>query len=208
MSRIRLLTTTVAAIGAAAVALGVFTVVNGASTATLSAPDAPGTTPVLAPGTYPEPKLAPRTPGAPRTLRIPALGVSAPILPVRSVGSTLVPPRDPQSVGWWADGARPGAETGSALLAGHSVRNGDGALDLLGDLDPGDLVKIQDGDGGTVSYSVDRVRTYGKGIIAQDAERLFSQDVRGRLVLVTCADWDGTQYLSNTVAIARPVRTT
>jgi hypothetical protein len=30
--------------------------------------------------------------------------------------------------------------------------------------------------------------------------------VRGRLVLVTCEDWDGTRYLSNVVVVATPSR--
>jgi streptomycin 6-kinase len=37
------------------------------------------------------------------------------------------------------------------------------------------------------------------------AEELFSQRVPGRLVLVTCEDWDGREYLSNVVVIAAPV---
>ncbi len=175
--------------------------------AKIAAPDAPRETPVIDAGEFPEPKTAPRTPGAPRVLRIPALGVSTPVMPVRTVGRTLVPPADPQRVGWWADGARPGDPQGSALLAGHSVRNGDGALDLIADLERGDVVRVRDGRGQTVTYDVAKVRTYDKGAIARDAERLFSQEVPGRLVLVTCADWDGTQYLSNTVVIATPTQT-
>jgi hypothetical protein len=48
------------------------------------------------------------------------------------------------------------------------------------------------------------VRVYGKGRIATDARRLFSQRVAGRLVLLTCADWNGAQYLSNVVVTATP----
>jgi hypothetical protein len=49
------------------------------------------------------------------------------------------------------------------------------------------------------------VRVYDKGSVARDAKRLFSQDVPGRLVLVTCEDWDGERYLSNVVVTAAPV---
>ena len=48
------------------------------------------------------------------------------------------------------------------------------------------------------------VRVYDKGSVARDAKRLFSQDVPGRLVLVTCEDWDGERYLSNVVVTAAP----
>ena len=34
---------------------------------------------------------------------------------------------------------------------------------------------------------------------------MFSQDVPGRLVLITCEDWDGSRYLSNVVVTATPV---
>ena len=49
------------------------------------------------------------------------------------------------------------------------------------------------------------MRTFSKGSLADHAQRLFSQEVRGRLVLVTCEDWDGSTYLSNVVVVATPV---
>jgi hypothetical protein len=52
---------------------------------------------------------------------------------------------------------------------------------------------------------VRRVAVYAKGSLARQAERLFSQDVPGRLVLITCEDWDGSRYLSNVVVTATPV---
>jgi LPXTG-site transpeptidase (sortase) family protein len=136
-------------------------------------------------------------------VRIPALDITAPVVPVRAPGRTLVPPRDPSRLGWWVDGARPGAARGSALIAGHTVHTGGGALDDLEELRKGDAVAVRT-DRGTVHYVVDRVRVYGKGRIADDATRLFSQDVPGRLVLVTCEDWDGERYLSNVVVTASP----
>jgi hypothetical protein len=48
------------------------------------------------------------------------------------------------------------------------------------------------------------VHIYSKGSLAQRAERVFSQDVPGRLVLITCEDWDGERYLSNVVVTAAP----
>ena len=152
-------------------------------------------------GTTAQPVLAPARPGAPVSVRIPALGVTAPVVPVHAPGRTLVPPTDPRELGWWADGARPGARRGSALIAGHTVHTGGGALDDLERLRPGDAVLVRT-DRGRVSYVVDRVRTYRKGRVAEAAGRLFSQSVPGRLVLVTCEDWDGTRYLSNVVVTA------
>jgi sortase (surface protein transpeptidase) len=170
-----------------------------------AAASAPATTPAAtapAAASSTQPALERPLPGTPRALRIPALGVSAPVVPVRAVDDTLVPPSDPDMLGWWADGARPGAARGSALVTGHSVHTGGGALNGLSELPLGARVVVVTRHSRIV-YEVQRVRTYSKGRISRDAERLFSQESPGRLVLVTCADWDGSRYLSNTVAIAR-----
>ena len=53
-----------------------------------------------------------------------------------------------------------------------------------------------------------RVVIPDKGVVARQAERLFSQEVPGRLVLITCEDWDGTAYRSNVVVTAHPVKKT
>jgi len=152
----------------------------------------------------PEPVLATRRPGAPRLVSIPALGVAAPVVPVTAPNSTLVPPADAEQLGWWADGARPGAARGSALVAGHTVHTGGGALQDLEQLTRGQRVVVRT-DRARLVYEVARVLVYSKGRLARDAERVFSQEAPGRLVLITCEDWDGTQYLSNVVVVARPV---
>ena len=170
---------------------------SGGATATSKAPP-PGT------GTTAQPVLARWEPGAPRRVLIPALDVAAKVVPIKAPNDTLVPPADPLQLGWWADGARPGAERGSALVTGHTVHTGGGALNDLEQLTQGQRVVVRT-DRGRVVYAVDRVRVYSKGRIARDAERLFSQEVPGRLVLITCEDWDGSRYLSNVVVIAEPV---
>ena len=142
-------------------------------------------------------------PGAARRLVIPALVVDAPVRPVRAPGGTLIPPSDPQQLGWWAAGARPGDRRGSALVTGHTVHTGGGALDDLETLRRGDRLTVVT-DRGRIRYAVRSVAVYGKGALAKQAERLFSQDVPGRLVLITCEDWDGSRYLSNVVVTATP----
>lgn len=146
---------------------------------------------------------APWEPGAPRRVVIRALSVDAPVIPVRAPNRTLIPPSDPQMLGWWADGARPGARRGSALVTGHTVHTGGGALDDLEELKPGDPVSVRT-DRGLLRYAVQTVRVYSKGSLATHARKVFSQQVPGRLVLITCEDWDGERYLSNVVVIATP----
>ncbi len=150
-----------------------------------------------------EPEQAGRVAGSPRRIIIPALHVDAPVLPIRTTDGTLVPPSDPQELGWWAGGARPGAARGSALVTGHTVHTGGGALDDLETLHRGDRVSVRT-DHGRLGYVVRRVHVYSKGSVADHAQRLFSQRVPGRLVLVTCEDWNGEAYLSNVVVTATP----
>jgi LPXTG-site transpeptidase (sortase) family protein len=146
---------------------------------------------------------APWRPGAPRRLLIPALGVAAPVIPVATSAGTLVPPGDPRTLGWWAAGAVPGASRGTALLTGHTVHTGGGALDHLAQLRPGDRVVVRTAHE-RLRYVVRSVRVLSKGSLSTHADRLFDQRVRGRLVVVTCADWDGTRYLANVVVTADP----
>jgi hypothetical protein len=162
----------------------------------------PSATPEL--GTTATPKLAKPVPGRPVDVRIPALGVNAPVLPVHAPHRTLVPPSDPQQLGWWADGAEPGDQHGAVLIAGHTVHNGPGALNALGTLKPGARVLVRTSAGHWLRYRADSVRTFSKGTIAAQAGRLFAQRGPARLVVVTCADWNGTRYLSNSVVVAVP----
>lgn len=157
------------------------------------------------PVSTPEATRAPWKPGAPRTLQIPALGVDAPVLPVTAPDGTLTPPADAEQLGWWADGARPGESQGSVLVAGHTLHNGGGALEDLEDLARGDRISVATRNG-DLTYGVTSVRIYGKGKLAREAATIFAQDVPGRLVVVTCEDWDGAEYLSNVVVVAEPRR--
>lgn len=144
-------------------------------------------------------------PGVPRRVVIQRLGMDAPVVPISTAGNALTPPSDPQQLGWWSAGARTGARLGSALVTGHTVHTGGGALDNLELMRAGDRVTVYTGRG-IIPYDVRSVEVFGKGSVARHAKRLFSQEVRGRLVLVTCEDWDGTQYLSNVVVVAKPTR--
>jgi len=135
---------------------------------------------------------------------VPRLGVSARVLGISARGGALIPPSNPRLVGWWSDGAWPGAAKGSAVITGHTVHTGGGAFDDLDQLTVGDAVTVTT-DRGTIDYVVSSVTIYRKNALATQAARVFDQNVPGRLVLVTCDDWDGTAYLSNAVVIANPV---
>jgi LPXTG-site transpeptidase (sortase) family protein len=128
------------------------------------------------------------------------------VLPIEvNPDGVLHPPDDVDKVGWWQRSAKPGARRGQTVLTGHTVSSGGGVMDELGELARGDRVRVVSPEG-TVVYRTTRVRDYSTEEVAAQARRLFGQDRRhGRLVLVTCTDWDGEVYRSNTIAFAAPV---
>lgn len=144
------------------------------------------------------------SPVRPSLIRIPRLALEALVLPISMEASVLTPPEDPQVLGWWAGGAVPGAERGTALITGHAVHNGGGALDDLESLRRGDAIAVA-GRSHTVRFRVTLVQVMDKAVLAQRAQRLFSQTIPGRLALVTCEKWNGSTYDANVVVLARQV---
>ncbi|MFW6034145.1 MAG: class F sortase [bacterium] len=134
-------------------------------------------------------------------LRIPEIGVEAPVVDLNSTEDrVLFPPRDPGLVGWWSQGAAPGDGEGSALLVGHSVSTGGGVFDEVDELAVGATIEVDN-----LTYQVQSVEVMSKDDLSRRAEELFDQSVPGgRLVVVTCEDWDGQTWKSNAVAIATP----
>ncbi len=141
----------------------------------------------------------------PYTLRIARIGLAAPVVPIQSnEDRVLNPPRDPSVAGWWSEGAAPGEPKGSAVLVGHTVRNdGGGVFDDIGDLTRGDAIEVKGSDS-ALTYRVRSVEVLSKDQVARNAEEIFDQTGAGRLVIITCDDWDGTGWQSNIVTIAAP----
>ena len=142
----------------------------------------------------------------PYVLRIPQIGVDAHVVPIKSNEERILePPPNPSVVGWWSDGAAPGAAQGSAVLVGHTVRHTDGGVfDELGYLSRGDAIELE-GPHSTLTYRVESVHVLSIGDFARKAPQIFKQTGAGRLVLITCGDFDGTVWRSNIVISAEPV---
>ena len=143
---------------------------------------------------------------APVTLEIPALGVEAPVVPIEvSPDAVLDPPADPVQVGWWRRSAEPGARDGQTVIAGHTVHTGGGSLDAIRSLRPGRTVDLRTEEG-TMRYRVRSVRVHDRHDLAARAVDLFGQGAGGgRLVIVSCTDWNGSSYDNNVVVIAAPL---
>ena len=160
-------------------------------------------------GTPGQPAAAPDVTAVrvPVRLLIPAIGVSAPVLPtgVQAGGSLAIPP-DPSDVGWWAGGGFPGEPTGAVILVGHinSAALGPGALLRLQDVRPGTVITVM-ASGQAYRYRVVALRAYAKTSLPVAA--VFGQQVAPRLVIVSCGgpfDASTGHYLDNIVAYAVP----
>jgi LPXTG-site transpeptidase (sortase) family protein len=166
----------------------------------------PAATPTTVETPAEEPDPAPQAEplDEPYTVRIPRIGVDAPVVSIHvNDDRVLVPPRELSVVGWWSEGAAPGAARGSAVLVGHSARAGGGVFDEVGELQPGDTIEVL-GTNDALTYAVESVEVLSKEDLARNAEEIFDQGGRGRLVVITCEDFDGTSWRSNIVTIASP----
>jgi sortase (surface protein transpeptidase) len=95
-------------------------------------------------------------------------------------------PRDVSTVGWYRFGPAPGSPAGSAVLSGHvdDYRQGVGVFGRIGDLAPGDIVKVFDASGVARDFSVLSREEWSKGDVPMD--RIFDRGGASRLVLITC----------------------
>lgn len=153
--------------------------------------------------------IAPDRSFEPTTLRVPALGVVAPVVPTAVDGrGALGIPDDPRQVGWWSGGAAPGSPYGTTLLAGHvdSASRGLGSLVDLSRAPIGARVTVTGPDGASQAYRVVARRSYPKATLP--TRELFRQDVPARLLLITCGgqfDRSTGHYERNVVVFAVPV---
>ncbi|GAB2673933.1 class F sortase [Thalassiella azotivora] len=146
---------------------------------------------------------------APVTVRIPSLGVTAPVDPVgvQDDGSMTIP-TDGDRLGWYRYGPTPGGPQGSAVVAGHvdTRAGGPGALFRLRDLEPGDEVVVTTGSGREVTYRVSGREVFQKTALPTDD--LFRRDGAPVLTIITCGgpfQPELRSYRDNVVVVADPV---
>lgn len=162
-------------------------------------------------GLVPEPPArtsAPEPVTAPVSLRIPGLGVTAPLDAVGlEPDGALEIPHDIRRVGWYEPGAMPGEPTGTAVLSGHvdSREQGRGALWDLKAMDVGDEVIVDHEDGHTSTWRVEARTSYLKEQLP--IADIFTRFGDPRLVLITCGgdfDRSARRYTHNIVVYAVP----
>jgi LPXTG-site transpeptidase (sortase) family protein len=139
-------------------------------------------------------------PGLPVRLVIPAINVDANIQDVGiawNAPGEMGIPTNFTDVGWYEDGPRPGMP-GSAVIDGHLDGHDTprAVFFELGDLKPGDLIKIIDKDGTVFTFSVTSVADYDYD--ASTTNIFSSNDSKAYLNLITCAgDWIKSKKLYN-----------
>ena len=146
----------------------------------------------------------------PRAIRIPAIGVSSRVIPLRlNPDGTMQTPRSVSVTGWYEPWREPG-ERGTAVITGHvdSV-SGPGVFYRLRELRRGDVIRIERADRSVVRFRVEGLERWPKA--AFPTRKVFRPTRISTLRLVTCSgnfDTSTGHYVDNTIVYAArlPVR--
>jgi LPXTG-site transpeptidase (sortase) family protein len=123
-------------------------------------------------------------PITPFLLRIPSIGVDAPVAGVSLLpdGSMAVP-NNLWTSGWLSSSVRPG-QAGSAVIAGHRGVGTQALFSHLENMRPGDRIHVSDAGGGELVYEVTRVASLDLSTATQ--LQVFGPTMQQQLVLITC----------------------
>jgi hypothetical protein len=154
-----------------------------------------------------EPEAEPEAVTDPVRIRIDALEVDVPIVPVGlREDRQMEVPDDAHEIGWYYPGVRPG-EKGSAVLAGHvDSKEGPGAFWGLRDLALDDVITITHADGTEQAWRVVAREQYLKDELPINDLFVWGGETE-QLALVTCGgawDRDAASYRDNVVVYTVP----
>ncbi|MCA1223646.1 class F sortase [Streptomyces sp. 8L] len=158
-----------------------------------------------APAAHPRPGPAPLPVSVPVRLRIPRIGVDAPLrgLGLTRDGRLSAPPASEGGLaGWYEHGTTPGA-TGTAIVDGHvDTARGPAVLYNLGSLRKGDRIEITRRDGRTAVFGVDAVEVYKNDAFPD--HKVYAAADRPELRVITCGGGfsRSTGYEGNVVTYA------
>ncbi|MGW0816003.1 class F sortase [Streptomyces viridiviolaceus] len=194
--------TAIAAVTAVALCSGVWLLSGGTGT---EAPPQPSAAQARSGQAGEAPAAPALPPSPPDRIRIPAIGVNAPLmgLGLTGTGSLDAPPPEIKNLaGWYEAGTTPG-ETGTAIVAGH-VDNAEGPAVFyrLGALKKGDTIEADRRDGGVAVFTVDAVEVYAATDFPD--EKVYGAAKRPELRVITCGGGysRSTGYQGNVVVFA------
>ncbi|MGP4043556.1 class F sortase [Streptomyces sp. 2A115] len=139
-------------------------------------------------------------------IRIPAIQVDAPVMPVGLDMEGWVdapPPEDPNLAGWFSGAVSPG-EKGTAVMVGHvDNQQGPAVFYGLGALKKGNFVEVQRQDGKVAVFEIYGIEVFDKNNFPGD--RVYGNAGTPELRVITCGGGFSKQngYDGNVVAFAR-----
>lgn len=140
----------------------------------------------------------------PVRVRVPAVGIDAPVGPLFvDDDGVLPPPESFDATGWWHDGPEPG-EAGPAVIAGHvDSYRGPAVFFRLDEINEGDEILVDRADGSTVTFVAHRIEQHPKDEFP--TEVVYGDTPETALRLITCGgsfDEKDRRYLANVIVFA------
>ncbi|MGV9278729.1 class F sortase [Streptomyces griseosporeus] len=139
-------------------------------------------------------------------VRIPAIQVDAPVMPVGLDADGWVgapPPEDPNLAGWFTGAVSPG-EKGTAVIVGHvDNKLGPAVFYGLGALKKGNRIEVRRQDGKTAVFEIYGIEVFAKNDFPGD--RVYASKGAPELRVITCGGGFSKQngYDGNVVVFAR-----
>jgi LPXTG-site transpeptidase (sortase) family protein len=156
-----------------------------------------------------DPKARVLARSVPVSIRVPAIGVSAPVQEVgdNADGSVQVPPLDtPNLTGWYKYGPTPGQRGDSVILGHVDTATGISVFYYLRDLKAGDKIFVTLTDGKVATFEVDGLQKVSKD--AFPTASVYGKSGYASLRLITCGgtfDEATGHYLYNIIVYAHLV---
>jgi LPXTG-site transpeptidase (sortase) family protein len=140
----------------------------------------------------------------PVRLLVPAIGLSAPVIPLGlNSDGTLQVPKSFSQAGWFTEGPEPG-ERGAAVIAGHfDAKSGPGVFYRLRALRRGDLITVAVRGGAKVKFAVSSTLAVRKTRFPTSL--VYRRTPRPTLRLITCdGSFDSStgHYVDNYIVFA------
>ncbi len=149
----------------------------------------------------PPPVTAPAA--EPVGITIPAIGVDADVTAVGLDDDTSMQTPDFGLAGWYAEGPRPG-DPGPAVIVAHvDSRSGPDVFYRLRELQPGDQIMVEQADGNTATFVVERSEQVDKDQLPTD--HIWNHTTDRVLRLITCGgrfDRSIGHYTDNVIVYA------